>query len=458
MINLFNNFPLVACVLWFSEFIDEIVADPRKDERFKFLARLAEIDSLPLNEQLKQFHKFMTDVDVRQRQGGHVGDVTAKNYLWEVRYILGQMHRYRSPTVPLEQLSLTRLVSSSGLTVDNLPDEDALNNVMDEVYDYLSWRRNERHAGPASELQAVKSLIWVAAYLYHPLSKNKRRSGRSTENVRYRDIPIIEELRELQSEIEERNKTAPKIADEDKKWIEWPEFLAMVEQLKTECNPIGQNNRRRSDSAFAANIQRYLIFAFFSAIPDRQRTLRELEEGRTLFQRNGIWRIEHGPDDFKTGSTYCKNGEKRIIPIPNWFYPELKAWLHGYEDDDGVWHGYIDEDGNRLGWREVFKPNHSCVFTQKCGNKMTCESLNSLFRRAAYRITGKACHPHLVRDMIVTHLKRSGASSDVLEALAKLMAHSLQMQQNIYDRRTPEEKIQPAIKALDSLRGEDLNS
>lgn len=458
MTDLFNNFPLVAGVLWFSEFIDEIVADPRQDQRFKFLARLAEIDSLPLNEQLKQFHKFMTDVDVRQRQGRHIRDVTANNYLWEVRYILGQMHRYRSPTVPLEQLSLTRLVPSSGLTVDNLPDEDALNQVMDEVYDYLSWRRNERDVGPGSELQTVKALVWVAAYLYHPLSKNKRRSGRSTRRVRYRDIPIIEELRELQSEIEERNKTAPKVADEDKKWIEWPEFLAMVEQLKTECNPIGENNRRRSDSAIAASYQRYLIAALLSAILDRQRTFRELEEGRTLFQRNGIWRIEHGPDDFKTGSSHCKKGEKRIIPIPKWFYPELEAWLHGYIDEDGVWHGYIDEDGNHLGWRAVFKPNHSCVFTLKCGNKMTPESLNDLFRRAAYKITGQACHPHLVRNMIITHLKRTGASSDVLEALAKLMAHSLQMQQNIYDRRTPEEKIEPAIKALDSLRGEDLNS
>jgi hypothetical protein len=56
------------------------------------------------------------------------------------------------------------------------------------------------------------------------------------------------------------------------------------------------------------------------------------------------------------------------------------------------------------------------------------------------------------------YLKRSAASSDVLEALARLMAHSVKMQQDIYDRRTPEEKIEPAIKALDSLRREDLNS
>lgn len=449
---------MVSGILWFSEFINEITADPRQDERFKFLARLAEIDSMPLNEQLKQFHKFMTDVDVRQRQGGNIRDFTANSYLNEVRYILGWMHRYRSPTVPLEQLSLTRLVSSSGVTADNLPDEDALNNVMDEVYDYLAWKRNERKVVPATELQAVKGLIWVAAYLYHPLSKNKRRSGSSTGKVRYRDIPIIEKLRELQSEIEERNKNTPKVADEDKKWIEWPEFLACVEQLKTECNPIGENNQRRSTHAIAASYQRYLIFAFFSAIPDRQRTFRELEVGRTLFQRNGIWRIEQSPDDFKTGSTYCRKGEKRIIPIPNWFYPDLEAWLHGYEDEEGVWHGYIDEDGNRLGWRAVFKPNHSCVFTQKSGNKMTSNTINKLFSCAAYRITGKACHPHLVRDMIVTYLKRSGASSDVLEALARLMAHSLQMQQNIYDRRTSQEKVEPAIKALDSLRRADLNS
>ena len=38
----------------------------------------------------------------------------------------------------------------------------------------------------------------------------------------------------------------------------------------------------RSRSAVAASYQTYLIFAILSVVPDRQRTLRELELGRTL--------------------------------------------------------------------------------------------------------------------------------------------------------------------------------
>jgi hypothetical protein len=407
---------------------------------------------MPLNEELQKFYKFMTDVDVPKRQGRNIKDITARNYINEVRYMLGWMHRYHSPAVPLAQLNLAQLVSSSGLTTDGRTDEEALDNVIDEIYDYLSWKRTERETGPGSELESVKGLVWVAAFLYHQVSKRQQRSGRSTGKVKYRDIPVIEQLRELQNEISERLKNAPRVADEDKKWLEWPEFLACVNSLKTELNPIGQNNQRRSNSAIAASYQRYLIFAFLSAIPDRQRTLRELEEGRTLFKRNGLWLLEHGADDFKTGETYCQNGKKRIISIPEWFYPELEAWLHGYEDQLGNWHGYIDEEGNRLGWRAVFKPNHSRVFTKKCGNEMARDSLWSLFRHAAYRLTGKACNPHLVRDMIITYMKRTGASSNVLDSLAQLMAHSLEMQQSVYDRRTSQEKVEPALSALSSVR------
>ncbi len=83
---------------------------------------------------------------------------------------------------------------------------------------------------------------------------------------------------------------------------------------------------------------------------------------------------------------------------------------------------------------------------------MTSHSLLSLFRNAAYRLTGKACNPHLVRDMIVTYMKRTGASSEILESLAQLMAHSLKMQQTVYDRRTSQEKVEPALSALASLQ------
>jgi len=134
------------------------------------------------------------------------------------------------------------------------------------------------------------------------------------------------------SNIQTRGKTAPRVANEASKWIDWPEFLNCVKQLKAECTPIGKSNQQRSKSAIVSSIQRYLIFAFFSAIPVRPRTVRELELGRTLVKRDELWYLELGPEDFKTGKTYLKLGEKHVIPIPQWYYPQLEAWLFGYED------------------------------------------------------------------------------------------------------------------------------
>lgn len=57
----------------------------------------------------------------------------------------------------------------------------------------------------------------------------------------------------------------------------------------------------------------------------------------------------------------------------------------------------------------------------------------------------------MVRDSIVTYLKLSGAEDRVLAALAELMAHSQQTQAQIYDRRTPSQKVAPALEALQSL-------
>ncbi|BAZ03298.1 hypothetical protein NIES37_73110 (plasmid) [Tolypothrix tenuis PCC 7101] len=57
----------------------------------------------------------------------------------------------------------------------------------------------------------------------------------------------------------------------------------------------------------------------------------------------------------------------------------------------------------------------------------------------------------MVRDSIVTYLKLSGTSDQVLAALAELMAHSQKTQHQIYDRRTSEQKLAPALEVLQSL-------
>jgi hypothetical protein len=68
-----------------------------------------------------------------------------------------------------------------------------------------------------------------------------------------------------------------------------------------------------------------------------------------------------------------------------------------------------------------------------------------------FRLTGRRMNPHLIRDMIITHLRGTDASERELEALAIYMGHSLAMQKGTYDRRTKDDKVAPAVDLLASL-------
>lgn len=196
--------------------------------------------------------------------------------------------------------------------------------------------------------------------------------------------------------------------------------------------------QKRSDKAIAQSHQIALICLLLSVFPDRGRTIREMEEGKTLIKRDDKWFIEQTAADFKTGNSFCKHGQKRIVELPECIYPLLEIWL--YE------------------WRAVFNPHHSFVFTQLNGKPMSDSALSSYFKKRMYRLTGKVFTPHMVRDSVVTHMKLSGASDKVLAALAELLAHSQRTQQRNYDRRTPEQKVAPALEALQSIPTGNLPS
>lgn len=55
---------------------------------------------------------------------------------------------------------------------------------------------------------------------------------------------------------------------------------------------------------------------------DRQRTLRELEVGRTLFKEGDRWVIKHQAADYKTGRAY---GERPPLVIAPHIYPEVRT-------------------------------------------------------------------------------------------------------------------------------------
>jgi integrase len=177
--------------------------------------------------------------------------------------------------------------------------------------------------------------------------------------------------------------------------------------------------------------QRYLILAFFANIPDRQRTMRELEIEKTLVkdEQTGCWTVKHGPDDYKTGKSY---GERPAMPLAEELSPAIDDFLNN--------------------WRPALQPSTNFLFVQsRTGKPLTGDSVFQRVSRCCFKYTGKRTNPHLLRDMIVTHVRESDASEKELEALALFMGHSLHMQRTSYDRRTLTNKIAPAVKLMQSL-------
>ena len=50
------------------------------------------------------------------------------------------------------------------------------------------------------------------------------------------------------------------MVDEVQKWLEWEEFLACIQVLRTECAPRDHLGQRRPQTAVAWSVQTYLIF------------------------------------------------------------------------------------------------------------------------------------------------------------------------------------------------------
>ena len=169
----------------------------------------------------------------------------------------------------------------------------------------------------------------------------------------------------------------------------------------------------------------------FANVPDRQRTVRELEIGRTLIQDSSTssWIIKHSPDDYKTGNSY---GERPAMQLPS----DLSVAMDNFIED----------------WRPSLRPKTNFLFVQaRTRNKMTGDSIFQRVSRQCFMYTGKRTNPHLLRDMIVTHVRESDASEKELEALALFMGHSIETQRSSYDRRSLASKIAPAVNLMENV-------
>ena len=364
--------------------------------------------------------RMMRDLTQRRVGGGRapVRPRTAMNHATVALQFLGWLcresqHRSQFATVTDEG----KVMLKPGVSIkDAFPSVDSQGAKY--AIEYVQWLADERKIKSTTEDFQLRSLVALAKWV--------------TGHVEDELAPaVVQELIRVQRSARERAKNAPHAADDKRKWLEWDDFLTLVETLKLECAPNDCDGNPRSDRDVAMSVQRYLLFAILACIPDRQRTLRELQLDKTLIKNasTGDWMVRHGPDDYKTGSAY---GERPALVIDRRVYPALEAWLETH--------------------RARLAPTHDFCFTRPNGSPWTVSELSRTFSRTALRITGQKTNPHLIRDMIVTHVRAQGVASDAeLEALAALMGHSPAMQKSTYDRRTAQDKVNPAVGLMSTI-------
>lgn len=184
-------------------------------------------------------------------------------------------------------------------------------------------------------------------------------------------------MRKLQRDVSKLQRVASRVSDEEKKWLSWPEYLTVVDycgdrflSLKRalEEENLGSRDklapaRRKAAQAFQA----FLILAFFANVPDRQRTIRELELKKSFIKEDGCWCIKHTADDYKTGKSY---GDRPLLKLP----PTMTTHIDQFLTE----------------WRPFLSPLTDRVFVQpRTGKPLTAGSLYKIVVGSCYRATGK---------------------------------------------------------------------
>ena len=312
----------------------------------------------------------------------------------------------------------------------------------DVVLNFILWLRSTRSISVSYEANLLRGITKLLKFRFSQESTSDPSYGGEKS---FDDIPMIREIRKLHRDANKRQRLAPRSSDEKQKWLSWPEYLQVVQEMQKELVFLMKQQKEqdanakitKSDDSQARKIavlfQKYLILAIFSSVPDRQRTIRELDIGRNFEKDDdtGCWCIKHAPEDYKTGKAY---GER-----PTMFLAEpLTPWI-----DDFL-----------AQWRPCLSPvaSNTALFVQpRTGKALTQDSVYQIVSRACYHYSGKRTNPHLLRDMLVTHVRESNASEKQLEALALYMGHSIQMQRTSYDRRTLTKKVAPAVELLHAV-------
>ena len=238
---------------------------------------IKECDISPqLADELEQFLQFMITPSPKNQEPP-IRRVTAKVYCTHARLFLGWILTSGRLDEDTKIVSLDTLFPAK--------DRDGAAH----AYAFVMWLRETRKISVTYEANVLRGLIKLCKFCFREESQS---DPLYDSKKTYEDIPAVAELRRLHRNANGKQSISPRVSDERKKWLSWSAFISVISSLKSDLeNEIACSSERNAktttnDVKIATLFQRYLILSIFSVIPDRQRTIRELNIGIHFFFEN----------------------------------------------------------------------------------------------------------------------------------------------------------------------------
>jgi hypothetical protein len=347
-----------------------------------------------LQQELDRFYQFRINPPSSTRTRA-ITPGTATQELAAIDLLLGWLHNYEH--VPVAQLSLNALVAL-----------DSPQTTLDTLHRYKQWlnsagssssqtKRNTKTEHPDHQslhglMKVIAALIALTKYQYCHQAGYERL-------VEYKSLPLIQLLRAELNQIQHDIAQSPSATDYSRQWLDWAEFLALVEALRLECD-LPFPNQETAKQTLAQRYQRFLIVALFAYIPpfssQAYRYLRFLPGKPTpsesfLYRRGTLWwmKVERSRAD-------RLNDE---IPVPDIQYPDgrsfyqyLNAWLYG-------------SSSNESAIRDYLNPQHPYVFTKLNGGAFeNSVKFMEVIQNVSYRLTERLVTPRTIRNMFMAYV------------------------------------------------------
>jgi hypothetical protein len=391
------DFKDIPIIVELQNYIHELEQVAKEDKKY-YVLKLKQMKG-NLKKQYEDIKAFFTNPEVPERKTPPINERTFKSYSDNICRILGWQLNIKN--IPLQELDMK--------TVADI-------NILKE---FIAWGINIRRNGYGWATQVGYTCLAVAKWL-NPHSKKHN----------FSDIEQVEEIREYVRYLRKQHNHEDSRQNLDEKRISFEEAQQVVEYLKKCCSPLDKYGEERSNSAVMKSWQRYLIVALLTYCPVRQREIRELEVGVTLFREaDGYW-VKLSPQQHKAGK---KTGKGREYRLPQNLTADLDEWLRT--------------------WRSTIQTPHKRVFIcmgsnnspQSLGNLLKADDVSDMVGNATYKATSilfnnpRRTTPHIFRRIAITYQRRYGRPEQ-REALAELMGHTVFEAERTYNEETIRER------------------